>query len=160
MTEFTQPTASAPPAQAEPTGPAGASTAAEAPATPAGSRQPRRIKLRLTRVDPWSVMKISFLLSVAIGVVCVTAVLIVWGVLNSAGVWDSINSSVKNIVGDGTSSFDITQYIGLSRVLGLTLIVAVIDVVLITAVATLGAFLYNLAAALLGGVEVTLTEDR
>jgi len=159
MTEFTQPTASVPPAPAVPMGSNGVSAAA-APAQ-AAAREPRRIKLRLTRVDPWSVMKIAFLLSVALGVVCVVAVLIVWGVLSSAGVWDSINSSVKNIVGDGSAdSFDVTDYIGLSRVLGLTLIIAVVDVILLTAVATLGAFLYNLAAALLGGVEVTLTEER
>jgi hypothetical protein len=159
MTEFTRPTASAPPAPAASMGPTAGAAAATAPAQ-AARQQPRRIKLRVTRVDPWSVMKISFLLSVALGIVCVTAVLIVWGVLGSAGVWDSINSSVKNIVGDGTSSFDVTDYVGLSRVLGLTLIIAVVDVILFTAVATLGAFLYNLAAALLGGFEVTLTEDR
>jgi len=159
MTEFTQPTASVPPAPAVTMGSNGVSAAATT--AQAAGREPRRIKLSLTRVDPWSVMKIAFLLSVALGVVCVVAVLIVWGVLSSAGVWDSINSSVKNIVGDGSAdSFDVTDYIGLSRVLGLTLIVAVVDVILLTAVATLGAFLYNLAAALLGGVEVTLTEER
>ena len=40
------------------------------------------------------------------------------------------------------------------------MLVAVIDVVLLTAIATLGAFLYNMAAALLGGIEVTLAEDE
>ena len=44
--------------------------------------------------------------------------------------------------------------------MGFTMIVAVVDVVLMTAIATLGAFLYNLAAALLGGVEVILAEDE
>ena len=48
----------------------------------------------------------------------------------------------------------------MSRVMGFTMIVAVVDVVLITAIATLGAFLYNLAAALLGGIEVILAEDE
>ena len=48
----------------------------------------------------------------------------------------------------------------MSRVLGFTMLVSVIDVVLITAIATLGAFLYNMAASLLGGIEVTLAEDQ
>jgi hypothetical protein len=68
---------------------------------------------------------------------------------------------VQDIVGnDSTSSFNVKNYVGTSRVLGFTMVVAVVDVVLITAVATLGAFLYNMAAALIGGVEVTLAEDN
>jgi len=63
------------------------------------------------------------------------------------------------VTGSPAQAFDVTNYVGTSRVLGFTMIVAVVDVVLITAISTLGAFLYNLAAALLGGVEVTLAED-
>jgi hypothetical protein len=125
------------------------------------ARGPRRARLRLTRVDPWSVMKTAFLLSVALGIVMIVAVAIVWGVLSAAGVWDSVNRTVQDIVGnDSTSSFNIKDYVGTARVLGFTMVVAVIDVVLLTAVATLGAFLYNMAAALIGGVEVTLAEDN
>ena len=126
---------------------------------PAG-KSPRRARLRLTRVDPWSVMKTSFLLSVAFGVVTFVAVFMVWSVLGAAGVWDSINATVQNVLGeDSATQFDVENYLGTSRVLGFTLLVSVIDVVLLTAIATLGAFLYNMAAALLGGVEVTLAED-
>jgi hypothetical protein len=122
---------------------------------------PRRARLRLTRIDPWSVMKTAFLLSIAFGLVTVVSVFMVWSVLGAAGVWDSINETVQNILGgDGAGNFDVQNYVGVSRVMGFTLLVAVIDVVLITAIATLGAFLYNMAAALLGGIEVTLTEDR
>ena len=129
---------------------------------PAPGRQPRRARLRLTRIDPWSVMKTAFLLSVAFGVVTFVAIFMVWSVLGAAGVWDSINSAVASIVeGDSNSSgFDVTNYVGMSRVLGFTLLVAVLDVILLTALATLSAFLYNLAAALLGGIEVTLAEDE
>ena len=107
-------------------------------------------------------MKTAFLLSVAFGVVTFVAIFMVWSVLGAAGVWDSINSAVASIVeGDsGNSTFDVTDYVGMSRVLGFTLLVSVVDVVLLTAIATLTAFLYNLAAALLGGIEVTLAEDE
>ncbi|MEV7429522.1 MULTISPECIES: DUF3566 domain-containing protein [unclassified Nocardioides] len=130
-------------------------------AAPTGSRAPRRARLRLTRVDPWSVMKTAFLLSVAFAVVTVVSVLMVWSVLGAADVWDSINRTVQDIVGgQDASDFDVKDYLGTSRVLGFTMLVAAIDVVLLTAVATLGAFLYNMAAALLGGIEVTLAEDQ
>ena len=124
------------------------------------SRRTRRAQLRLVQIDAWSVMKTSFLLSIALGIVLVVAVAIIMGVLGAAGVWDSINSIVQQAVGgDSGKQFDIEQYVGTSRIIGFTMIVAVIDVILITAIATLGAFLYNLAAALLGGIEVTLAED-
>ncbi|MGK2875831.1 MAG: DUF3566 domain-containing protein [Nocardioides sp.] len=123
-------------------------------------RGPRRAHLRLSRVDPWSVMKTSFLLSIAFGIVTVVAVFVVWSVLGAAGVWDSVNQTVQEIVGgEDADSFNVQDYLGMSRVLGFTMIVAVVDVILMTAVATLTAFLYNMAAALLGGVEVTLNED-
>jgi hypothetical protein len=138
--------------------PAPASSPPSAPARPRGTR---RARLRLVHLDPWSVMKTAFLLSIAFGIVVVVAVAVVWSVLSAAGVWTSINKTVADVVGgDTTSTFDIRNYVGTSRVLGFTLIVAVLDVILVTAISTLAAFLYNLAAALLGGVEVTLAEDE
>lgn len=128
---------------------------------PRASVRPRRARLRLTRIDPWSVMKTSFLLSVAFGVVTFVAVLVVWTVLSASGLWDSINDAVAPFVESDTGpAFDITEYIGAGRVLGFTLVVSVLDVILLTAITTLMAFLYNLSAALLGGVEVTLAEEE
>ena len=114
----------------------------------------------MTHVDPWSVMKTSFLLSVALGIVTVVAVGVVWAVLGAAGIWDSIDATVADVVGETGDSFRIEDYLGMSRVMGFTMIVAVVDVVLVTVIGTLGAFLYNLAAALLGGIEVVLAEDE
>ena len=125
------------------------------------ARPPRRARLRLTRIDPWSVMKTSFLLAIAFGVVTIVSVFIVWSVLSAAGVWDSINQTVQDVVGgDDAANWDVEKYVGMSRVMGFTMLVSVVDVILITAIATLGAFLYNMAAALLGGVELTLAEDQ
>ena len=106
-------------------------------------------------------MKTSFLLSIAFGIVTVVSVAMIWQVLSAAGVWDSINQTVRDVVGSqDTANFDVEDYLGTHRVLGFTMLVAAVDVVLLTAIATLGAFLYNMAAALLGGIEVTLAEDH
>lgn len=120
------------------------------------SAAPRKARLRLVRVDPWSVMKTAFLLSIAFGIMCVVAVFVIWSVLSAANVFGSINTSVEQII---ESEFHIEDYVGIERVLPFIMLVAVVDVVLLTAIATLGAFLYNLAAGLLGGLEVTLAED-
>lgn len=142
------------------TGPTSRPTGAPAGAA-SGSRQVRQARLRLVQIEPWSVMKAAFLLSVASAIVTVVAVGIVWGVLGAAGLWDSVNSIVQDSIGDNSGTpFEIQKYLGTSRVLGFTMIVAVADIVLITAIATLGAFLYNLAATLVGGVEVTFAEDK
>jgi hypothetical protein len=133
-------------------------TSATPPPTRSAAKT-RKARLRLVRVDPWSVMKVAFALSIALAIVTVVAVSIVWSVLGAAGVWEAINSSVGTVM-DDDSTFDITGYVGMDRVLGLTAIVSAANVVLLTALATLAAFLYNLAAALLGGLEVTLAEDR
>jgi hypothetical protein len=136
-------------------------TPAKAPtskAQPKKGTTTRKARLRMTRVDPWSVMKTAFLLSIALGIVLVVAVFMVWSVLDAADVWASINQTVEELVSGGT--FDIEDYLGTRRVVGFAMIVAAVDVVLLTAIATLGAFLYNMSASLLGGIEVTLAEDK
>ena len=125
----------------------------------AAPKRVRKAHLRLTHVDPWSVMKTSFLFSIALGIVTVVAVAVVWAVLGAAGIWESIDATVADVVGETGDDFRIEDYLGMSRVMGFTMIVAVVDVVLVTVIGTLGAFLYNLAAALLGGVEVVLAEE-
>lgn len=135
--------------------------AAKAPARPrpAGSVG-RRVRLTVSRIDPWSTMKLSFLLSVALGIALVVMAFVLWTVLNSMGVFDQINNIAANLfpVDDG-QPFDLMDYIGLGRVMSLAIVVGVIDVILITAIATLSAFLYNLSSSLVGGLQLTLTDD-
>lgn len=134
---------------------------AEPAAAPRDRSRVRRARLRTIRVDPWSVMKTAFLLSIAFGIMTLVAVAVVWNVLEAAGVYESVNSTISEVLGTGTDQgFNLYDYIGLRQVMGIAALIAVVDVVLITALATLGAFLYNLSASLLGGVELTLAEDE
>lgn len=130
-------------------------TQAAAAANPGG----RQASLKLVRIDPWTVTKVTFALTVALMIVAVVATTILWVVLSIAGVWDQINASVATVLSDDSGSFDITEYLGFWRIVGLALVLSAINVVITTAVATIGAYLYNLAAQLLGGVDVTLAEE-
>ena len=130
---------------------------------PAAGRAPgtgRRVRLTVSRVDPWSAMKMSFLLSVALGIAMVVMVFVLWSVLAGMGIFDRVNDIAQQVFGaDGSDPFDIMDYIGLGRVVSLSIVIGVIDVILFTAIATLGAFLYNVSAALVGGLQLTLTDD-
>ena len=161
--------APATPSPAPPTAPAAAPPAVVAAgqgaptgAAPRQAPRPasaRRVRLTVSRVDPWSAMKIAFLLSVALGIAGVVMVFVLWTILAGMGVFDQINGIVGQVVQDGQQRFDIMDFIGLGRVLSLSIVIAVIDVILVTAIATLGAFLYNVSSALVGGVQLTLTDD-
>ncbi len=126
---------------------------------PAAGGAVRQARLRLNHVEPWSVARIAFAISVAMMIVGVVAMTIFWVVLNVTGVWDQINEAVTSVLSDESSSFNITDYLGFWRLIGLSLVLSAINVVLMTALATIGAHLYNLAAQVLGGVELTFSED-
>jgi hypothetical protein len=119
---------------------------------------PRKVRLTVARVDPWSVLKLSFLLSVALGIGLVTASVVLWSVLDAMGVFTSINNELRSI-GSAQSKFDINEWVGLGRVVSLTTVIAVVNVLIIMALSTIGALLYNLASSLVGGLQVTLSDD-
>jgi hypothetical protein len=134
-----------------------------APSTPrAASRvRARKARLVLGRIDPWSVMKLSFLLAISMAIVAFVAVFVLWSVLDTMGVFDSVGSTVEEVTRsqDNAQGIDINTYVGLSRVLTITFVLSAVNVVLMTALGTLAAFLYNMAASLVGGLHVTFTED-
>ena len=139
---------------------AGATTASGSAAAANRSAAPRRVKLSVSRVDPWSVMKLSFLLSVAVGIAGVVMVASLWMILSGMGVFADINRTVEDVLNSSNgSTFDLMDYIGLGRVVSLSIVIGVIDVILLTAISTLGAFLYNVCSSLVGGLQLTLTDD-
>ncbi|MFF2651338.1 DUF3566 domain-containing protein [Streptomyces sp. NPDC058045] len=123
----------------------------------------RKARLRVAKADPWSVMKVSFLLSIALGVCTVVAAAVLWMVMDAMGVFSTVGGTISEATGSNEGSgsgFDLQSFLSLPRVLMFTSVIAVIDVVLATALATLGAFIYNLSAGFVGGVELTLAEDE
>lgn len=121
----------------------------------------RKARLRVAKADPWSVMKVSFLLSIALGICTIVAAAVLWMVMDAMGVFSTVGGTISEATGSNESNgFDLQAFLSLPNVLMFTSIIAVIDVVLATALATLGAFIYNLSAGFVGGVELTLAEDE
>lgn len=122
--------------------------------------EPRRVRLTLTRVNPLSVMKIAFLLSVALGIAGVVVMAVIWMMLNGMGVFSSINDALTEFpTGTGGQRLSIGDYLGFGRVLSLSVVFGFVNIILMTAMATLMAFIYNLCAALVGGLSFTLSDD-
>ncbi len=133
--------------------------AARSTITSAAARGPRRARLNLKRIDPGSVMKFSFAVSVVLFIVVVVATSVLYLALDAMGVWGEVNRSLSDLVNaSGGASTDGGFRITAWGVIGTSMLVGAVNVVLFTALATLGAFIYNVCADLVGGVELTLAE--
>lgn len=121
------------------------------------SSGPRAARVYLTHVDPWSVMKQAFLLSLALAVIILAASAALWFALDSAGIIDAITRTATDVGGE--SGATVTGFLDFGKVMGAALVVAGIETVLVTALCTLLAFMYNLSVGIGGGLEVTLSEE-
>ena len=126
---------------------------------PAPKAKVRRARLLVSKVDPWSVLKMAFLLSVALGIVTVVAAIVLWTVLDLTGIFDQVDSLLGTLAGSEGGGFELKKVASLGQVASFATIIAVVNVVLLTALSMLSAVLYNIAATLVGGVGVTLTDD-
>ena len=120
----------------------------------------RQARLYVERIDPWSVAKAAFLLSLAIGVVIVAATAMLWWMLDSMGVFQAVARNVDDVVGSDTADFDLLGFLSFGRIIGAAMIVASIEVVLVSALAAVFAFMYNLSVGLTGGIEVVLSDGE
>jgi hypothetical protein len=121
----------------------------------------RRANLVIARVEPWSVMKFSFLISLVLWIVLFVAVALLYYALSSLGVFGALQRTMASVTSSQTSAgVDLTKWTSATRVLGYTMLIGAVDVVLITAISTVGAVIYNLVTHLGGGIEVTLKESE
>ena len=118
---------------------------------------PRRVDIAIARVDAWTVMKVSFLLSVAFGIAMVIATAVLWFMVDGMHVFSTIEDFMNTIGGEKFIPF--LDYLRLPKVLSYATIAGVANVVLLTAISTLGAMLYNVIASLVGGVKISLMDE-
>lgn len=136
----------------------------ERPAPPATAPTPvrpavRRTRLSLSRLDIWSVTKVSFLFSVALGIALIVSLIVLWLILDGMGIFDKVNGLIGEVAGSENQNIDVLGFLSLGRVASFGTVIAVVDVVLITAMSLLAAIIYNLAAVLVGGLGITLSDE-
>jgi Transmembrane domain of unknown function (DUF3566) len=161
-----------PASQAGPTAAPGKPAAGDNPAAARGAaarkasvvqpkRTARQAHLTVARVEPWSVMKFSFVVSLVAFVILFVAVSVLYGSLEGLGVFDSLQRVVSDVTSSqGSAGVNAKAWFTGSKVLGYTALLGAANIVLITAMSTIGAVVYNLTSRLVGGIEVTLKESE
>jgi hypothetical protein len=120
------------------------------------TRGPVRASMQIRRIDPWSTLKVSLLLSVALFFVWMIAVAFLYLVLGGMGVWAKLNSNVGDLLNNTSGSSG--ELVSSGTIFGGAVLIGLVNIVLLTAMATIAAFVYNLATDLIGGIEVTLAD--
>ena len=151
------PPVSVAPAKASPAGEPSGGTRRKA----SSKRSSRQAHLTIARVEPWSVMKFSFVVSLVAFVILFVAVSVIYGTLSALGVFTSLQHVVQSVTSSQDSSgVNAAKWFTASRILSYTALLGALNIVLITAMCTIGAVVYNLTSRLIGGVEVTLRETE
>jgi hypothetical protein len=121
-------------------------------------RGPRRARLQLRHIDAWSALKISLVVSIALFFVWMVAVGILYGVLSGLGVFGTLNDLIGQLSSPAGNPGGGGDVITAGVVFGGAAVIGAVNIVLLTALCTVSAFVYNLCSDLVGGLEVTLAE--
>lgn len=146
-----------PPSAATPV-PALAPKPAPMPRVPVAGRArgPVRASMQVRYIDPWSTLRVAGLLSVALFFVWMIAVAFLYLVLGAMGVWSKLNSNVGDLLTSGSGGGG--EIVSAGSIFGGAALIGLVNIVLLTAMATVGAYIYNLSTDIVGGVEVTLAD--
>ena len=112
----------------------------------------RQVRLKLVYLDVWSLVKLSFLVWLCLGIVLIVASVLIWVVLASTGIFDTLDQTLRDMIGD--ENFAIADSFGIAQVLGFTVVIALLNTIVGTALGAVGGFLYNLSVRFTGGLLV------
>ena len=114
-------------------------------------------KVRITRLDPWSVAKSAFMLGLTIAGVLIVATVALWLLLSAAGVFEALTGLFQSVSGNSNSSG--VSFLSLGRLVGLSMVISAIEIVLLSVLSVIFAVLYNLSVGFTGGIEVSVTDS-
>src|SRR5215213_1376572 len=112
----------------------------------------RQVRLKLVYVDVWSLVKLSFLVWLCLGIVLIVASALIWVVLFSTGVFDQLDDTLRDILNQ--PEFALVNTFGIGQVLLFAFIIAVLNTIVGTALGAVGGFLHNLSVRFTGGLLV------
>ncbi len=117
----------------------------------------KQVRLKLVYIDFWSAVKLSFLLAVCVAIVQIVATFLIWIVLNSTGIFTQLSSVLVDVLGDPT--FSVLEAVALPKVMLFSAVVALLSVVVGTALGAIAALIYNMSVKVTGGLLVGFTNN-
>ncbi len=115
-----------------------------------------RVRRIIRKVDPWTVLKVSFVFNFIISLTIVLGFSILWVLLVNAGVPQGLEEIARRLA----LLDDNASLVGNIEVLfSSVLFFATVYLLTQTAITTLGAFFYNLISDLVGGIEIIVLEE-
>ena len=117
----------------------------------------KQVRLKLVYIDFWSAVKLSFLVAISLGIVLIVATILIWLVLNTTGIFGKLDDIFKDILGD--PNFSIASSFSLGSVAVFSFVVALLNVVVGTALGAIASMLYNFSVRLTGGLLVGFTNN-
>ncbi|MBH0007987.1 DUF3566 domain-containing protein [Salinibacterium sp. UTAS2018] len=118
----------------------------------------KQVRLKLVYIDFWSAVKFSFLVAISLGVVFVVATMLVWIVLNSTGIFGDIDNIFRDILSK-EADFRITSSFGFGQVALFSIVIALLNTLVGTALGAIASMLYNFSVRLTGGILVGFTNN-
>lgn len=117
----------------------------------------KQVRLKLVYIDFWSTVKFSFLIAASLGIVLVVATIMIYLVLQSTGIFTSLDGTLQDILSD--ENFSISNSFSLTQVSMFTGIVGALNVVVGTALGAIASVLYNFSVKITGGLLVGFTNN-
>lgn len=118
----------------------------------------KQVRLKLKQIEVWSAVKLGFFVSLALAIATIVGALLIWLVLASSGVFGSVTGLLSSVLGDG-SGVNLESEFSLGNVMGTAVTLALLNVVLTTALAAVWAAIFNLISKIVGGVSLTFTNN-
>ena len=116
----------------------------------------KQVRLKLVYVDFWSAVKLSFLIAVCFAIVTIVVTFLVWTVLNQTDVFGQVTELTTDIAGGNT---ELSAFVQLANVMGFSIVVALLNLIITTALGAVIALLYNASVRITGGLLVGFTNQ-
>jgi hypothetical protein len=118
----------------------------------------KQIRLKLRVIDVWSATKVGFFVAIAAGIAIIVGAWLIWSVLANSGVFSAVGGLLSSVLGEA-NAFNLENEFSFDNVMSTAVTLALLNLVVTTALAAIYALIFNLISKLVGGISLTFTNN-
>jgi hypothetical protein len=118
----------------------------------------KQIRLKLRVIDVWSATKVGFFVAIAAGIAIIVGAWLIWSVLANSGVFSAVGGLLSSVLGEA-NAFNLEDEFSFDNVMSTAITLALLNLVITTALAAIYALIFNLISKLVGGISLTFTNN-